>query len=172
MFQERSSEEPPVEVAPGVVDMEAKNTKRKHVFRLMTSQGQTYLLQVRVYITPRCHNDVTHQADDAPSKQRWMEFIRQVNMKHQTTSWPGKLAQLSPQSIRRMSSPQPAKQAGGSSTGSTSLLGRLKRTLKRYQQENDGTDYSSFTAFGQALKDCPVSPDNKVMLNTSAVTYM
>lgn len=102
------------------------------------------------------------QADDAPSRQRWMEAIQQENSKQ--PSWQNKLTPLSPQSARRMSSPQPKLSGGMASGSSTSFLGRLKRTLKRNQQEVDGTDYSSFTAFGQVLKDCPVSPDNKVRL--------
>ena len=45
-LQEKSSEEPPLEVVPVTIDLEAKNTKRKFVFRLMTSNGQSYFLQV------------------------------------------------------------------------------------------------------------------------------
>ena len=91
-----------------------------------------------------------------------MDFIQQLNAKHQTTSWQGKLSQLSPQSLRRMSSPQPIKTAGGGAGSNTGILGRLKQTWQRRQQDSNGTDFSSFTAFGQPLKDCPVSPDNKV----------
>ena len=89
-----------------------------------------------------------------------MELIKKQNAQQQA-SWQTKMVQLSPQSMRRFSSPQPAKSTGagvGGGGGGGGLFGRLKRTLKR----RDDTDYSSFTAFGQALKDCPVSPDNKV----------
>lgn len=103
------------------------------------------------------------QADDAPSRQRWMEFIQQLNAKQKLV--PGYL-----DSLRRMSSPQPmlsgSGKSGGGSTGGggTSLFGRIKRTLTR-QRDSDGPDSSSFVAFGQPLKDCPVSPDNKVCFN-------
>ena len=102
------------------------------------------------------------QADDASNRQRWMEFIQKLNIKHQAT-WQGKMAQLSPQSVRRLSSPQPVsslKSGGGGPGGG--LFGRIKRTLIRHQRDAGEADYSSFIAFGQPLKDCPVSPDNKV----------
>ena len=89
-----------------------------------------------------------------------MELIQKQNAKFQS-AWQGKMVQLSPQSVRRLSSPQPIQ--GGKSSGSGGagggLLGKIKRTLIRHQRE---IDYSSFIAFGQSLKDCPVSPDNKV----------
>ena len=46
VVQEKPSDEVPLEIVPAVVDLETKNTKRKFVFRLMTSLGQSYLLQV------------------------------------------------------------------------------------------------------------------------------
>ena len=97
------------------------------------------------------HTHPSLQAEDAPSRQRWMEFVQQLNQKHSKHK---KQIQLSPQPGRRFSSPLPIKPGGG-------FLGRLKKTLKKHQRD-DGMDFSSFTAFGQALEDCPVSPDNKV----------
>ena len=81
-----------------------------------------------------------------------MDFIQQLNQKH---SKHRKQLQLSPQTLRRNSSPQPSIKPGHG------LLGRIKKTLKKHQRDGD-MDFSSFTAFGQPLQDCPVSPDNKV----------
>ena len=105
--------------------------------------------------------DFILQADDAPSRQRWMEFIQQLNQKHSKHK---KL--LSPQAGRRMTSPSPQPYKPG--TGG--LLGRIKKTLKAKHQRGEAED-SSFIVFGQPLKDCPVSPDNKVGINWSNFRY-
>ena len=47
--------------------------------------------------------------------------------------------------------------------GGSGLLDKLKRTLTR--RENDEPDFSSFVTFRQPLEDCPVSPENKVLMS-------
>ena len=52
------------------------------------------------------------------------------------------------------------EEGGGGGSG---LLDKLKRTLTR--RENDEPDFSSFVTFRQPLEDCPVSPENKVLIS-------
>lgn len=137
------------------------------------------------------------QADDAPNRHRWVDFIQQLNGHHDnghqdpnipgdSTSPPYKpfrhvgppspphkhsLGPPSPSTLRRMSSPNPpSSQHLPKSTG-TSLLGRIKRTLTR-QRDSEEPDYSSFTTFNQPLQDCPVSPENKVCSYMYIYTYI
>lgn len=128
------------------------------------------------------------QASDAPSLQRWVDIIQQLNggvqpsneaamLKVESTN---KLTPGSPIMQRRVSSPQPQGGKAGKKKGEIRIMqitciihvlirplpdeggkGLMAKFRRAINRDKDEPDFSSFVTFGQPLEACPVSPDNK-----------
>ncbi len=111
-------------MVPSKTDYARNYNKKKFVFKVVTDHGAVYLLQVRVRIhtcitpTPHAHTHHTHthtQASDAPSLEKWVRTIQDLNGGPPTPppseggtllrSSEGKLGPPSPSPHRRAHSP-------------------------------------------------------------------